>query len=102
MRSKISQCAKQQDSSFEIRWDSLFEEWWRETETLYLKRGCRETKKTFLFEMRLEWGVKVKRLFIFCLNFNCINALILMGLEWGVKVERLFIFCLNFNCIALI
>jgi len=40
MRSKRCEGAKEQDSSFEIIWDSLFEE------------GCRETKKTFY----LKWG----------------------------------------------
>ena len=45
MRSKRCDCehVKQQDSSFEIRWDYLFEERCRETKnTFYLKLGWNE------------------------------------------------------------
>ena len=93
MRSKRCERAKQQDSSFEIRWDSL--------ETLYLKKGVVKLKRLFIWN-GVGMRSKGEKTLYFFLNFNYINALILMGLEWGVKVKRLFIFCLNFNCIALI
>jgi len=43
MRSKRCERAKQQDSSFEIRWDSL------DLETLYLKRGAEKLKTLFIW-----------------------------------------------------